>query len=126
MMKEVITSSGIVIRELDIPKFAKDKTLFNLLNIPHDDRRPQQIEVTINGRDVIIHPSDGWAQVGFEAKHGPNNIVFKNIHNKPLEFKYLVRYKNVRRNGRKDILDWKKENAPKRRRMNWQSLVTAQ
>lgn len=124
-MKEIVTGSGIVIREIDIPKFAKDKGVFNLLNIPHDSRRPHQIEVTMNGEEVVIRPTDGWAQVAFEAKFGPNKIVFRNVDRKPITYEYMVRYRTIVRNGRKETLDWKKEHNTRRHRMNWDSLVTS-
>jgi hypothetical protein len=118
------TSKGIIIDEVDSAKFAKDKFLFNITQIPHDHRRPDPIEIVINGKERSFQPADGWAQVCFEAEFGPNEIVFKNLDKNPIAYKPFVRYKRVYRSTGSEIIDYKKEHKPPRRRFDWQSLRT--
>jgi hypothetical protein len=124
MSLHITTRKGIRIDEIDTAKYAKDKFLFNITQIPHDYRRPDSIDIEINGIERIFQPADGWTQVAFEAEFGPNKIVFKNLDIKPITYEPFVRYKRVYRTTGSEILDWKKEHKPHRHKFDWQSLAT--
>jgi hypothetical protein len=110
-MFRVITDKGIEITEIDAARFAKDKFLFNITHIPHDETRPHQIRLLVNGESKSFEPEDGWTSVSFEARHGWNKIIFENLGSRPVKYERFIRYKVVHREGKTKRLDYYTEHA---------------